>query len=366
MRWLTLLGLSLCICALAGCSGNQSADGEPRAAKEQPPNMAPTGGKGQIKTETKTEERLTKKASDRKDGQEPADQKPENPPPPEDISHKLIFTGQIEVLVEDFDTQADVLKIRVKKLKGYIANSQDNGKAGAQRFGTYTIRVPAENFEQLMEELSALGELQRRSSDTQDITDQYYDTKAHIKNDEVREKGLQKLYDITAQKGRIEDLLVVDRELSSIRGRIEEQNGRVRRWDKEVAYSTIVVQLSQRTEYAVAGTPSYGTTLSRTWDGSLNALVAFGKGLLLVLVAMAPWLAVLLVVTSPLWFLLWRMRLHFAVKAAHETEAFDSVARIIATCGNGIRLSPPRRLAPLLSGMGVRTTTDRCCYIMGA
>ena len=258
-----------------------------------------------------------------KEGREPVKAGKLNEP----VARKKISNGRIDVAVKEFDSAAGELKSLVKNVKGYIASSDDNGVVGSQRSGTYTVRVPAEEYDSFMDTVAVLGELRRRTSDTKDITDQYYDLDAHVKNDEVREKGLQKLYEKTAEKGRIEELLVVDRELSTIRGRIEEQRGRLKRWDKEVAMSTVVVHLSQRAEYeapgTVSGPPDFGTTIGRTWDGSLHALTAFGKGLVLVVVAVAPWLAVLVVVMSPLWFLLWRQ--YRLKRTAKPTQAVPPI-----------------------------------------
>jgi hypothetical protein len=311
MRRLIVLGPFLGVCVLLGCAAG-SPENSPTQAKSEKrsgftlgvdnPNAAepPVLEKpaGQMAQDDAVVARVDRNQIDTK-------QKPAGGAPTEPISRKKISIGRIELSVEKFDTAIIELKTLVKNSKGYIANSDDSGAAGAQRTGSYTIRVPAEEFDSFMDTVALLGELRRRTSDSQDITDQYYDTAAHIKNDEVRQQGLQKLYDKTAEKGRIEDLLVVDRELSFITGRIDEQKGRLTRWDKEVAYSTVVVQISQRTDYQAAGSPDFGTTVSRTWDGSLSALATFGKGLLIFAVAVTPWLTVLLVMTSPMWALLW-------------------------------------------------------------
>jgi hypothetical protein len=238
-------------------------------------------------------------------GEKPAEAK-NGDQPDQPIQRKIIFTGRVELSVEKYEKAESDLTALIKSVNGYIANADDSGSPGSVRSGTYTIRVPVEQFETFMDAVAKIGELRRRSRDAQDITDQYFDTEAHMKNDQVREQGLQKLYDKTADKGKIEDLLAVDRELSNVRGRIEEQQGRLKRWDKETSYSTVVVKMEQRKDYEPAGTPGFGTTLSRTWDGSLNALASFGKGLVIVAVAVTPWLAVFLVVMSPLWYRIWR------------------------------------------------------------
>jgi hypothetical protein len=297
MRWLIFFGPILGVCVLIGCSAGAPESYEAGSAVGSAKKEAAQGLGGKPGREAEPQVR--------QDAALP--EKAEAPPAPnEPVKRKIIFTGRVELLVEKYETAVNELKALVKNLKGFVTNSDDSGSPGAQRSGNYTIRVPVDNFERFMEDVALLGELRRRTTDSQDISDQYYDTEAHMKNDQVREQGLQKLYDKTAEKGRIEDLLHVDRELSGIRGKIDEEKGRLKRWDSQTSYSTVTVTLQQRKDYDPAGTPGFGTTVSRTWEGSLNALATFGKGVVLFVVAVTPWLAVLLVITSPLWYLLWR------------------------------------------------------------
>lgn len=295
MRWLMLSGI-LVASILAGCE-NHSGNHIPAL----PSPKVPLGDENQVVFKQEGVKEGKAPAEGNKPAQAKNGDQPDKP-----IQRKIIYTGRVELSVEKFDKAETDLTALIKSVNGYIANADDSGSPGAVRSGTYTIRVPVEQFETFLDAVTKIGELRRCSRDSQDITDQYYDTEAHMKNDQVREQGLQKLYDKTADKGKIEDLLAVDRELSNVRGRIEEQQGRLKRWDKETSYSTVIVKMEQRKEYDPAGTPGFGTTLSRTWEGSLDALLTFGKGLVIFVVAVTPWLAVFLLVMSPLWYRVWR------------------------------------------------------------
>jgi hypothetical protein len=271
-----------------------------RSAKESPPAAVPPA-----------EDQLARQDPDKRPAgqlgqlKKAGEEKPA--PADEPVSHKIIYTGHIDLSVETYEKATTDLKDLVKKAKGYLANSDDSGRSGAQRTGTYTIRVPVDKYESFMDEVALLGEVQRRTSDTQDITDQYYDLETRIKNDKVREESLLKLYNQTlAEKSTAADRIQLTNELFNLRRSIEEQEGRLRRWDKETSYSTVVVRLEQRNDYTPAGTPGFRTTVARTWEGSLSALEAFGKGVVLVVVALAPWLGVLLVLVAPVAYLLWR------------------------------------------------------------
>jgi hypothetical protein len=298
MRRFPVLGLSLSMCVLVGCGAAEQSDnaaGQSRVAKE-----AAAGAPKQV----------AMRDAEKHPAREP-DKGGENQPAAEPIAHKIIYTGHMDLTVETYEKATTDLKALAKKVKGYVANSDDSGRSGAQRVGTYTVRVPVDSYETFLDDVAQLGEVQRRTSDTQDITDQFYDLDTRIKNDKVREESLLKLYNQTlAEKSTAADRIQLTNELFNLRRSIEEQEGRLRRWDKETSYSTVVVHLEQRKDYTPAGTPGFGTTVARTWGGSLDLLSGFGKGLVLVAVALAPWLGVSLVVVVPAAYLLWRLVRH--------------------------------------------------------
>jgi hypothetical protein len=222
---------------------------------------------------------------------------------------KIIYTAQVDLVVDNFEkAEADLLQL-VQGTNSYIAKSELHGVPGTPRRGTWTVRVPAPQFSDFLSAAGKLGELQRSSTDSKDITDAYYDLQAHIKNDETREQGLRKLYDSKATTGKLEDLLAIDRELSIVRGKIDTQKGQMLRWDKEVAFSTVTVTMQDRRAYVPPVPASFTGSVGRAFSGSIEALVEAGKFLVLVVVALAPWLAVAVVLGLPVWYWYRRRRL---------------------------------------------------------
>ncbi len=111
--------------------------------------------------------------------------------------------------------------------------------------------------------------------------------------------------------GKLEDLLAIRRELRELRGQIDSQQGQMQRWDKEVAMTTVVVQIQDRKDYVPTASPSFGASIAGTFEGSIGALLAFARGIVLVVVAAAPWLAVLAAPALGAWWLI-RNRLKIA------------------------------------------------------
>jgi hypothetical protein len=117
---------------------------------------------------------------------------------------------------------------------------------------------------------------------------------------------LRKLMVDKATTGKLEDLLAIRRELRDLRGKIDSQQGQMERWDKDVAMTTITVQIQDRKAYVPTTTPTFGTSIGRTFHGSIEALVSFGEAIVLIAVAVAPWLAVLAVPGVAAWWLIRR------------------------------------------------------------
>jgi hypothetical protein len=278
----------LCLCCLAavasGCGEAEKAGPDQNKllvglapANAQKPPAPPAGGQ--------------EKAADRK---------------PEE--RKIIFTAEVDLVADDFEkARTDLLNL-VKEREGYVAKSELHGTPGSPRWGKWTVRVPVSHFDDFLELVGKVGELRRSTKDSSDITDAYYDMQAHMKNNETREDGLRKLYQSKAATGKLEDLLAIDREMSDVRGKIDTQKGQLQRWDKEVAYSTATVMIQDRLAYVPPVPASFSGTVGRTWSGSIDALVNAGRGLVLGVVALAPWVVVLAVLGAPVWYRIRRAR----------------------------------------------------------
>ncbi len=212
------------------------------------------------------------------------------PPEPEAVVRKIIYTATVDVVVDEFEGCVEQLRRLVKDHNGYIARSDVGGTPGVPRSGSWTIRVPVDRFEDLVRGIAALGELRRNATDSEDITDKYYDLEARIKVDEAEEVALRKLLE---QAGSKDLILRLRQELRTLRGQIEQEKGQLQRWSKETQLATINLGMHDRKDYIPPLSPRFSSTVGRTFEGSLDALTSFGKGVVLLVVAAGPWLVVL-------------------------------------------------------------------------
>ncbi len=240
------------------------------------------------------------------------------PPADKGVARKIRYTADVEVVVEDFQPAEQALKELVKKEGGYISQTEVSGSPGTPRRGKCKVRIPVERFEAFTEAIAKLGELQRHGTNSQDVTEEYYDLEARIRNKKAEEEELLKLQQEglarlqKEPKAKLEDLQSIRRELSQVRGEIERMQGRVKLLADLTELTTVTVTIHERKGYVPPTAPEFGTTVSRTFGESLGVLVDFGKGLLLVAVAVAPWLPIILIAGVPLVLFVRRLRRHSA------------------------------------------------------
>src|SRR5262249_9770143 len=227
---------------------------------------------------------------------------------------KIIYNADVQLVVEDLPNAEDSLKQLLRKYDGFIAQSELTGSAGARRSGHWRLRIPVEGFDEFLSELVKLGVPERNKTDSQDVTDQFYDLEARVKNRKSEEESLRKLLEQTT--GKMEDILAVRRELNQVRGDIDQKEGQLRRLANLSSLTTVNVTLKEEKDYAPPQSPTFASNIAGTFAGSVDALQSLGKALVLFVVALAPGLPLLLLIAIPAWLLLRRRRPLLAQRVA--------------------------------------------------
>jgi Domain of unknown function (DUF4349) len=203
------------------------------------------------------------------------------------IARKIIYDARIDLVVESLSgTEQTILKL-INEYNGFLAESDQSSLTAFQRRGTWRVRVPVDHFNAFVRAVSRLGEVRQNHVGSQDVTEEFFDLEARIRNKREEEKRLLKhLADST---GKLQDILDVEKELSRVRGEVEQMEGRLRFLSNRTELSTITIEAMEWKDYKPPVAATFQTLLGRTFFRSYESLVEFGKFLLLVLVALAPW-----------------------------------------------------------------------------
>jgi len=209
------------------------------------------------------------------------------------LQRRIIYTADVELVVEQFDAVPQKVQELAERFGGYVAKSYLTGSPGYRRRGEWTLRIPVENYERCLAAARGLGEVRSVRSDSQDVSEEYYDVEARIRNKKEEEERLRRhLVDSTA---KLEDILNVEREISRVREEIERLEGRIRVLRDLTAYSTVRLRVDEIGDYIPEEAPTYGTRVRRAWRKSLSLMTESAQALSIVVVAVAPWLAVIAV-----------------------------------------------------------------------
>ena len=193
----------------------------------------------------------------------------------------------------------------VREQGGYLSHQEIIGSVGSHRRGSWTVRVPLAQFDGFVAEVEKLGELERNSRDSQDVTEAYADLEARRKNKQASETRLLSHLEKSAA---LKDTLELERELSRVRGEIEQVQGQLNVLKNKSDLATVTLTLIERQGYTPPLKPTFVARVSRTFNDSWQSLVACGQTLALIGVALGPWLAAVAIFAIPAWLVSCRKR----------------------------------------------------------
>lgn len=159
---------------------------------------------------------------------------------------KVIKQGNLSLKVADADEAADKVTEIAKANKGDVASSNFYERTKGVKTGTITIKVAFSNFEKAFEEIKKIAtQVVNESTNSQDVTEQYVDLQAQLKNKQAEE---QSYLAILNRSGSVEDILKVTQALARARGEIERLQARIKYMDSQTEMSTITANISEDVE----------------------------------------------------------------------------------------------------------------------
>lgn len=206
---------------------------------------------------------------------------------------RIIYTANVDLVVEEFEGIPGKVVELAEQFGGYVASSSVVGQPGYPRRGSWTIRVPVERYSALLAQARELGELRSLTSNSTDVSEEYYDVEARIRNKQKTEARMVTL--LEEATGNLEQVLEVEQKLDRVREEIERMQGRLRVLTDQTSLATVIVSVEQIQGYQPEKEATYGVRVARAFRGSLHALNSTAAEFSIVIVALSPWLAVLLV-----------------------------------------------------------------------
>jgi len=232
---------------------------------------------------------------------------PTAPPPPPGTSAStapmIARTASLSLVVKDFSAIQAAVKAVVSRHSGYIGELNTSTPPDAAKTFSATLRVPSAQLDPALAELKQLGRADQESQSGEEVTKQYVDLAARVKNSRATEERL--LGVLRNNTGKVKDVLEVENEISRVRGEIEGMEADQRALQSRIDFATITLSVTEEYKASLNGAPSsMGTRLHNAFVTGYHSVVENVVGLLAWLLEAGPTL------------LLWAALLFFPIRWA--------------------------------------------------
>jgi len=209
---------------------------------------------------------------------------------------KIIKSGNLNLQVEKVDAAVDKIFQVAKTNGGDVFSSSVRQSKNNVKNGTVTVKIPVANFEKAFSDLKKIATLViNESTSGQDVTEQYADLQSQLKNAQAEEQAYLKILD---QAQKIDDVLAVTRQLSVVRGTIEQLQGRIKFMDSQTDMSSITISLTEDTNITVVDSWRPWQVVKEAFNTLIKSLQGLTDSLIKLVVVALP---VLLIWTIIIW-----------------------------------------------------------------
>ncbi len=167
----------------------------------------------------------------------------------------VIYNAAFSVVVREIEAAIESMRERAEMIGGYVEQI-----SGPQ----ITIRVPVAHFQETVDFVATLGQITRRDVQALDVTEEYVDLEARLRNAETVRKRLESLLE---KADDVKAALEIERELKRLGEEIETLKAKLELIRSRVAFSTIRASFDR-----VARTPQtpISTRLPFWWLAELD------------------------------------------------------------------------------------------------
>jgi hypothetical protein len=186
------------------------------------------------------------------------------------FQRKIIKEGTIRFETTDIKKTREIILNSVNENKGYLANDNISNYYGGNSDYHITIRVPAENFDILLNQISNTAyRIDSKDIKALDVTEEFIDVEARIKTKLEIE---QRYKELLKQAHKIDEILNIEKEIGLLRTEIEAFEGRLRYLKDKVAYSTLTITFYEQRETHSSSFGFGNKFINALYDGWINIL----------------------------------------------------------------------------------------------
>lgn len=155
---------------------------------------------------------------------------------------KMIYRASMELQTTEFEKATADVRTLTQSLGGYFEEQSVHNYSSGYRTANYTVRVPAERFEDFLHQIGDLCHVSYQTQSAEDVSEYYYDMESRLETAKIK---LDRLQDLLSRAELMEDIITLESAISDTEYQIERLSGEKRHYDALIGYSTIYVTLSE-------------------------------------------------------------------------------------------------------------------------
>jgi Domain of unknown function (DUF4349) len=187
----------------------------------------------------------------------------------------VVRNAKLDLITRDVRTSVDQVRLATEHLGGFLekADFADNGNGVIS--AEMIVRVPRKQLDAAVATFKAAAvRVENESLQAQDVTREWVDTEARMRNFRAEEE--QYLL-IMKRAAKVQDTLDVADKLSGVRGEIERLQADLNYLSHQVEMSAVTINVKQQSAVVVTGSHP-GENAREAWRTVVSGLTSFMDG----------------------------------------------------------------------------------------
>lgn len=168
-----------------------------------------------------------------------------------DATARIIYSAELSAETTQFDVAVSAIDRMVQRYQGFVESSSINGDTCYNSDGTttvvdrcanYTLRIPADKFEEFMDEAGGVANVISSYRYAENVTSTYTDYEARLTSLYTQE---ERLLSMLEKSEDVDSLIALEERLANVRYEIESIERSLRNLDTQIRYSTITLTLRE-------------------------------------------------------------------------------------------------------------------------
>lgn len=205
----------------------------------------------------------------------------DSPPPPSNvdqpIEQKIVKEATLRFETDDLENTFTQIQKAVSANKAKIINDSE-GKDYATVFRNLTIKVPSQNFDRFISDISkGVSYFEVKNISAEDVTEQFIDLTSRLK---TKKKLEERYLEILKKANKVSEILEIEKQISAIREEIEAKEGQLKYLESRVSESTVTIEFYKTIAEKEGVKISYGSKLWAAVKSGFYSLSDFLIGLI--------------------------------------------------------------------------------------